>query len=149
MAKTVKIPGISKPVPLTRPIHATKAPNFSWGEVTHGGTRQLPSGKEVQGAIDTAIELQKIRNAIGKALTITSWYRDPVTNRNVGGASQSQHMTGRGVDFRVEGYTGKQLYELLDKMYPDKYGIGFYGKSRASIVHFDSRPGKPGRWFHE
>lgn len=44
--------------------------------------------------IDRALFLQKLDNS----LRFTSWYRDPNTNRSVGGHEESQHLFGFAFD---------------------------------------------------
>jgi len=42
--------------------------------------------------------LQPVRNEIGVPLRITSAYRNPARNAAVGGAKNSMHLTGQGID---------------------------------------------------
>jgi len=108
--------------------------NFTWNEATHGGKR-IPANREIlNNMIALAAELQKARQAIGKPLQITSWYRPPAINKAVGGASQSQHLTGKAVDIVCAGLTGKQIAALL----PDWVGgRGIYPGNRRHILHLD------------
>lgn len=147
MSVTFKIPGITKPVHLNTPVHRTRAPNFTWGEATHGGRRIPRSTKEVSNIVEVAEMLQKVRDITGKPLTVTSWYRDAATNAAVGGATKSYHLTGGAADFKIEGYTGKQLYDLCNGLFPENGGVGYYGASRKNICHLDNRKGR-GRWYH-
>ena len=48
--------------------------------------------------------LQPLRNAWGKPITITSGYRCPALNKAVGGAYNSAHLEGYGVDFISEDF---------------------------------------------
>ena len=43
-------------------------------------------------------ELQKLRDFIGKPLTVTSGYRTPERNKTIGGSSKSKHMEGIAAD---------------------------------------------------
>jgi peptidoglycan hydrolase-like protein with peptidoglycan-binding domain len=46
--------------------------------------------------------LEKYRARVGHGVAIVSGYRDPAHNRRVGGATSSQHMTGKAADIRPE-----------------------------------------------
>ena len=54
--------------------------------------------------------------------------------------SRSKHLQGRAVDIPCKDPQG--LYDYLDRLYPDKYGIGRYSWG----VHVDTRARKA-RWF--
>ena len=43
--------------------------------------------------------MQRVRNALGQPVLITSGYRSPEVNRAVGGSPSSQHMSGLAADF--------------------------------------------------
>jgi hypothetical protein len=108
--------------------------NFTWNEVTHGGERIPPDREILNNMIALAAQLQKARVAIGKPLHVTSWYRPPEINKVVGGASQSQHLTGKAADIVCDGLTGKQIAALL----PDWVGgRGIYPGNRRHILHLD------------
>jgi hypothetical protein len=46
-----------------------------------------------------AIRMEKVRALLGKPIHINSWYRCPQLNAAIGGAKNSDHMTGSAVDF--------------------------------------------------
>lgn len=48
--------------------------------------------------------MQSVRELLGKPVTITSGFRSPAVNRAVGGARNSQHMTGLAADFICPGF---------------------------------------------
>ena len=59
--------------------------------------------------------MEEVRTLMGnKPITVTSWYRDPATNRRVGGASKSCHLVGDAVDFIVAGETPAQGHKTLE-----------------------------------
>lgn len=87
--------------------------------------------------------LDDLRSLLGVPVTITSGYRCEIHNKDVGGANNSQHLIGKAADIRVNGYSPKDVYELLDQLYPDKYGIGLY----QNWIHIDVRSSKA-RWGH-
>lgn len=52
----------------------------------------------------TASEMEKVREMLGgKSISVLSWYRSPLVNQMVGGASKSAHLKGFAVDFRCDG----------------------------------------------
>jgi Peptidase M15 len=112
--------------------------NLTWGEATRNAERIPRSVDDVNGILALAQPLQRARNQIGKPFNITSWYRPEPFNSQAGGVSNSQHLTGKAVDFWVEGFTGRQLaFEFLP-WWPG--GIGVYPGARADIVHLDVGP---------
>lgn len=114
--------------------------NFSWTEATKNGSR-IPESKEVVSNIITmAKKMEEVRDFLGgRVITVTSWYRDPVTNRRVGGASRSTHIQGHGVDFNVDGLSPKQVQQKLESFW--RGGMG-YGRT---FTHLDNRNYKA-RW---
>ena len=61
----------------------------------------------------TAIKLELVRKALGKAIIITSGYRCPALNTRVGGASTSAHTKGLAVDFHSSYGTPKEICQRL------------------------------------
>ena len=57
--------------------------------------------------------LDPIRDAVGRAVLVSSGYRAPAVNRAVGGAASSQHVLGQAADFRVNGMTPSELVALI------------------------------------
>lgn len=57
--------------------------------------------------------LDPIRGLVDTPIIITSGYRCPQVNRLVGGAANSQHMSGCAADFHVKGYTPSMMYEVF------------------------------------
>ena len=66
------------------------------------GIKNVPSKEQEQNLI-ALIEnvLDPLREAYGKPIVVTSGYRCPALNKAVGGASNSQHMTGQAADIRT------------------------------------------------
>ena len=54
--------------------------------------------------------LEKIRIHFGRPLTINSGYRGPKLNKAIGGAKNSQHMTGQAADIEIAGMDNKVLF---------------------------------------
>lgn len=82
--------------------------------------------------------LDILRSEIKKPIIITSGYRTPTRNKEVGGAKYSYHMRGMAADIRADGITPKELANKLNKIVPDECGIIVY----KSWVHFDVRTSK-------
>jgi len=86
--------------------------------------------------------LQQIRDIVGSAVEVTSGYRCPTHNKNVGGASNSQHLTGRAADINTH-LTPEELYAIADEIFFDG-GLGLYSWG----IHVDTR-GHRARWNHK
>jgi len=54
--------------------------------------------------------LEKIRIHFGRPLMINSGYRGPKLNKAIGGAKNSQHMTGQAADIEIPGMSNKILF---------------------------------------
>lgn len=57
--------------------------------------------------------LDPIRDIAHTPILITSGYRCPIVNKLVGGADNSQHMSGHAADFHVQGFTPSMMYQLF------------------------------------
>lgn len=131
-----KLPGNTSTFFTDQPI--IPGGNLTWGEATRNGERIPQVVSEVNDIISLATQLQRARNQIGKPFNITSWYRPEPFNAQAGGVPNSEHLTGKAVDFWVEGYTGRQLaFEFLPWW---EGGIGTYPGARSDIVHLDVGP---------
>ena len=85
--------------------------------------------------------LQKIRNHFGVAVTITSAYRTPTHNKQVGGTTFSQHCYGRAADIKVKGVAPKTVAKYAEEILKNRGGIGIY----STFTHIDVRLDKA-RW---
>lgn len=85
--------------------------------------------------------LELVRHHFNAPVTITSGYRCPTHNANVGGAKASKHMDGIAADFKVKNVHPDTVYEFLCEIFPNSYGVGLY----SSWVHVDVRTTKA-RW---
>ena len=92
--------------------------------------------------IDTELVtvLQKIREHFGKPVTITSAYRTPSRNKEVGGTTYSQHLYGKAADIKISGVTPKKVADYAETLL-DNGGIGIYN----TFTHIDVRSTKS-RW---
>lgn len=91
---------------------------------------------------DALVELlQKIRTYFGKAVTISSGYRNASHNTTVGGATYSGHQYGIAADIVVSGVTPTTVAKYVETLIPNSGGIGIY----SSFTHVDVRDTKS-RW---
>ena len=92
-----------------------------------------------------AKNLQVLRDEIGKPIKITSGYRNAEFNAKIKGAIKSRHITGEAADFKIEGYTPKQVAAIIEKLIAagkmEQGGLGTY----STWVHYDVR-GTAARW---
>lgn len=56
--------------------------------------------------------LQPLRDLVGGPIRITSGFRPPALNEEIGGSSTSQHMEGKAVDFQVPGFEPIEICEI-------------------------------------
>lgn len=92
-------------------------------------------------SMDLVEVLQKIRNHFGKAVNINSAYRTPAKNKQVGGATYSQHLYGTAADITIKGVSPKEVAAFAETLLPKTGGIGIYD----SFTHVDVRAVKS-RW---
>jgi uncharacterized protein YcbK (DUF882 family) len=118
--------------------------NFSLEEFNSKCGRAIPN-KVLPNIINLANNLQVLRDALGKSITITSGYRSPEHNAKVKGAKNSQHITGMAADIKVTGMTPKEVALVIEGLIESgkmkQVGLGIY----PSWVHYDIR-GIKARW---
>ena len=98
-----------------------------------------------------ARELEVLRHALGdRPIIITSGYRSPEHNEEVGGKSNSQHMQAAAADFYVPGLSALQVWCTAEKMMArgvlKNGGLGWYGNQEGQITHYDVRD-YSARWY--
>lgn len=82
--------------------------------------------------------LNKIREHFGRPITITSGYRCPIHNKNVGGATGSRHSKGDAADIVVQGIAPRTVAQYAESI--GILGIGLYEtKNDGYFVHIDTR----------
>ena len=90
---------------------------FSLSEMTHSGTALClgiandPTGEQIKDLYRLMDYLDKVREAFGKAIIVTSGFRSPRLNAAIGGSKTSQHMKGQAADIRPHDI--KELRQLL------------------------------------
>lgn len=141
--RTIRVPGLSVAVYLENPI-SSAAPNFTWNEATHGGSRIPESAQVTRNIIRVAGALQEVRNKFGgRAMKVNSWYRPASVNRAAKGARYSRHIQGDGVDFVVEGIHPYEVYKQLNGWWGSRGGLA----SSSVFTHIDTR-GSYARWSY-
>ena len=95
--------------------------------------------------------LNPAREQLGKPIYITSGYRSPKLNNLVGGASNSQHVTGEAADITTRNLArNRQLFAILaamnnfDQLIWEKGGewihVSFrYGSGRGQMLSYDGK----------
>lgn len=113
--------------------------HFTVGEVSQNSKDRIVYHPTHQAnAKRLAAELDKVREAWGKPIGVTSWYRPLLVNKRVGGADNSQHLNGSAADIYPIGGNIHEFQKWLDKFWGDK-ALG-YGANKG-FVHVDLRPG--------
>jgi uncharacterized protein YcbK (DUF882 family) len=92
-----------------------------------------------------AVNLQVLRETVGRPVNIISGYRNPSYNKRIGGAKRSYHMKAMAADIRVKGMTPAEVKAAIEGLISDgkmeQGGLGLY----KSFVHYDNR-GRRARW---
>ncbi|MEM9264918.1 MAG: D-Ala-D-Ala carboxypeptidase family metallohydrolase [Cyanobacteria bacterium P01_F01_bin.13] len=126
-------------------------PHITYGEFAlYEDERRFRYGYQCQTAYAICRFLEKCRAYFGgNPLVITSGYRPPEINAQIGGAHRSEHLydapdTG-AVDFYIQGVSIYEVESWCDQNYPHSIG---YGANRG-FIHLGMRPGKPRvRWVY-
>lgn len=115
---------------------------YTWGDATKNG-RRVPTREVMEKIIAIAQIIQKFTDQTvgpGKKWTITSWYRDPASNRAANGSTKSQHLTGNAVDAIFPG-----CFAFHDNLAGS--WEGGLAKNPGSFIHIDNR-GHRARWTY-
>lgn len=85
--------------------------------------------------------LDMLRLHFQSPVTINSGNRCFNHNHQIGGSPNSQHLKGKAADIKVQDIDPQDVYNYLNGLYMDYYGIGNY----KSFTHIDVRS-KKARW---
>ena len=78
----------------------------------------------------------------GHPMLLNSASRCPTHNRNVGGASNSRHVSQDAADIVVDGVPVSEVYQVAERLLAGRGGLGKY----KTFTHVDTRPNGPARW---
>jgi uncharacterized protein YcbK (DUF882 family) len=119
--------------------------NFNMSEMEFYDT--VPT-QLVAAATELLQNLQVLRDACGKSIKIISGYRSPERNKEVGGATMSQHMFGNAADIQISGLKPQEMADLVEKLIKEgkmkQGGLGTYQRE-GGWIHYDTR-GTKARW---
>lgn len=114
---------------------------IQWDRITHFKAYEFDSpdapGSGEQMVEDFVLKLDEVRRFYGARMIITSGYRTPAHNKEVGGVDSSSH---RGYAADVSVRTGHLRYRLIKAAFDggiNRIGIG------TNFVHLDADPDKP------
>jgi len=89
---------------------------------------------------------QFLRDATGKPIDVNSGCRCEKHNRAEGGSDVSQHLLKDGLthagDFSSNYTSPEEMYNILDKAFPNSLGLGIYPWG----IHVDDRMDRAYRW---
>lgn len=111
------------------PFSARITPNIRLGEFAlDQEARRFIRQDQVDIAAELAAFLERVRTQFGgRPVVITSGYRPPAINRQVGGSSRSEHLYEHGcgaVDFYIAGADIWEVQRWCDKQWPHSLGYG-------------------------
>ena len=90
---------------------------------------------------ELVIKLQQLRDIISKAIFITSGYRCQTYNDRIGGALNSAHLIGEGVDIQVKDMLPFVLAYQASEIKGIRLGI------YPNHLHMDIRPANPSKYW--
>lgn len=93
--------------------------HFTLAELTRTDTG-LPNtpGAEYVAALArlVALVLDPLRADVGRPVRVTSGYRSPAVNSQVGGSPTSQHLRGEAADIKVDGMTTADVARAIHRL---------------------------------
>jgi hypothetical protein len=128
---------------------------FTWREVlfseiaTRRGIDNTPDDETQAVIVNTAQHLDRVREALGHPILVSSWFRCLKLNAAVGSKSTSQHVKGEAVDFTSPGagendavfaFLRERMQDLnidqLIREFPDHPNGGWIHVSFSSLPRF-------------
>jgi hypothetical protein len=114
-------------------------PSLSVGEILQWDKRRVPeSSASIRSRLlRTAAEFQRVRDAWGRPLGVTSFYRPADVNAEIGGVPNSRHVTGEAFDIYPVDHSLESFYQWIRRRW-----TGGLGDGRArGFIHLDCRNG--------
>ncbi|MBB3591397.1 uncharacterized protein YcbK (DUF882 family) [Rhizobium sp. BK529] len=116
-----------------------------------GMTRIAPNGLHVQNDSvqvgcfkpDLMRIIKTVETHFGKPVVVTSGYRDPQHNREVGGAEESMHKSCEAADIQIDGVSKWDIAQYIRSL-PDRGGVGTY--CHTDSVHLDTGNVRDWNW---
>lgn len=115
-------------------------PNLTVGEVLQWDRRRTPGPDSAVRSrlLETAAEFQRIRDAWGTPLGVTSFYRPEPINQQKGGVPNSRHVSGRAMDlYPAEGRSLESFYQWIRMRWSGGLGDGRH----KGFIHLDTDGG--------
>lgn len=114
-------------------------PNLTVGEVLQWDRRRTPGPNSAVRSrlLATAGEFQKVREAWGRPLGVTSFYRPEPINAQVGGVPGSRHVSGEAMDVYPVGSSLDAFYQWIRVRWSGGLGDG----RNKGFIHLDTRGG--------
>ena len=130
--------------------NAKLSEHFTLGELTKSGSHpevyNIPSHEAIANLTNLSKWLEVLRERAGTPIIINSGYRSPQLNKKIGGAANSNHLTGCAVDIRTSGMEQAICYAAILINYAKESQHDFdellIEKNRygAVWIHFAVRP---------
>lgn len=113
--------------------------NLTVGEILQWDRRRVPSASSAlrQRLLATAQEFQRVRDAWGKPLGVTSFYRPEPINSQVGGVRNSRHVTGEAFDIYPSSGNLDAFYQWISVRWSGGLGDG----RPRGFLHLDTAGG--------
>lgn len=116
-----------------------------------GMTRIAPNGLHVQNdnvqvgcfKPDLMRVIKTVETHFGKPVVVTSGYRDPQHNREVGGAEESMHKSCEAADIQISGISKWDIAQYIRSL-PNRGGVGTYCHTES--VHLDTGNARDWNW---
>lgn len=126
---------------------AVESKEPSWDDIKHFKRSEFKckcgkcGGFPVEPSWDLLKILEQIRGHFGVPVIVNSGVRCDTHNKNVGGATKSQHLCGTAADIKVKGVSPAKVAEYAETLLPNTGGIGRY----STFTHIDVRKTRS-RW---
>ena len=131
------------------PVSERVSENFLMSEFVNPTTQR--GGRRAYVDPEVVWHVQLVRSGLGRPLIVSSSFRSPEHNRDVGGATYSRHLYGDAVDIDVDqslpgaNTRGQEIFNEardvgVDFVLPlDDTSVNVFGATRVSWVHLDDR----------